>query len=112
MQGGYEVSEDGVSEVRLWSRTWGKEWVVDVDFGGRVEGEGKIKGRVACEWVEYESATVGVYESEQEENGRGRGRRINGKIPALEEVLTFLPRWATVTKLTDGLVEVWSAFEV
>jgi hypothetical protein len=58
---------------------------------------------VACEWVEYESATVGVYES-------GRGR--SGKIPALEEALMFLPRWAVITKIADGLVEVWSEFEV
>lgn len=110
MQVGYEVGADGVDEVRLWSRAWGKEWVVDVDFdfGGRMvrEEEAKIKGRVACQWAEYESATVGVYGSEQ---GKGKGK--SGKIPALEEVITFLPRWATVTKLTDGLVEVWSAFE-
>ncbi|KAF8234432.1 hypothetical protein L208DRAFT_1359694 [Tricholoma matsutake] len=104
MQDGYEVGEDGVKDVRLWSRTWGREWVVDVNFGGRAEGEGRIKGRVACEWAEYESATVGT--------GHEETRRKSGKIPALEEVLMFLPGWATITKLSDGLVEVWSPFEV
>lgn len=100
MQGGYEVSEAGVGEVRLWSRTWGREWVVDVEFFSSESGG--VRGRVGCEWAEYESASVGVYV--------GKGR--SGRIPALEEVLGFLPRWAAVTKAGDGLVEVWSAFEV
>lgn len=115
MQDGYEVGEDGVKDVRLWSRTWGREWVVDVNFGGRAEGEGRIKGRVACEWAEYESATVGVYGIDADtatKTGHEETRRKSGKIPALEEVLMFLPGWATITKLSDGLVEVWSPFEV
>jgi hypothetical protein len=42
MQSGYEVGEKGVSEIRLWSRTWEREWVVDVDVEG---GERRIKSR-------------------------------------------------------------------
>ncbi|GLB36490.1 putative peptidase family M28 [Lyophyllum shimeji] len=87
-----------LKEVRLWSRTWNREFVVDVEF---VEGPEKIEGYVACEWSEYESGTVGVRDSAG-----------GSKIPAYEEVLRFFPRWATTTKRTDGLTEVWSAFEM
>ncbi|KAK0465552.1 putative zinc metalloprotease [Desarmillaria tabescens] len=87
MQPRYEVPEGGIKELRIWSRTWDRNFTVDVEWG-----------RVACEWNEYESGSVGV----------GTG----GRIPALEEVLTFLPNWAVVTKMTDGLVEVSSEFRL
>ncbi|KAF8078261.1 putative zinc metalloprotease [Lyophyllum atratum] len=96
---GYETRKgEGLKELRIWSRTWNREFVVDVEF---VEGPKKINGSVACGWSEYESGRVGVHD--------GTG---GSTIPAYEEALRFLPRWATLTKLTDGLVEVWSAFEM
>lgn len=102
MQAGYEIGKAGLLEVRLWSRTWGRKFVVDVEWeGDSGGGEGMgLTGRVACEWAEYESGRVG------DESGEG------GKIPALEEVLGFLPMWAVVTKADDGLVEVWQEFGV
>ena len=92
----------GVHELTLWSRTWGRTFVVDVHWAkGRElasDDSGlELEGKVACEWVEYESATVG-------------GGRSGGKIPAFEEVLAFLPKWAVASKMTDGLVEVWGSF--
>jgi hypothetical protein len=105
MQAGYGVPPGGLREVRLWSRTWGRTFVVDVVWedgpggGGDEEGPG-LAGRVACEWAEYESGRVG------DESGEG------GKIPALEEVLSFLPKWAVVSKADDGLVEAWQDFNV
>ncbi|KAG6891069.1 hypothetical protein C0995_014158 [Termitomyces sp. Mi166 len=89
--------DEGLTELRVWSRTWDKEFVIDVTF---VKSPQKVKGRVACEWSEYESGRVGLNDG------------IKSTIPAYEEALRFFPRWATLTKLTDGLVEVWSAFEV
>ncbi|KAF5377616.1 hypothetical protein D9615_005103 [Tricholomella constricta] len=96
---GYETKRgEGLKELRVWSRTWDREFEIDVEF---VEGPELIKGSVACEWSEYESGRVGVHD------------HMGGStIPAYEEVLQFFPRWATSTKLTNGLVEVWSAFEV
>jgi len=97
-----------VHELTLWSRTWGRTFVVDVDWAkkakansdvGSASGNDTVKGRAACEWMEYESATAG---------GEGSG----GKIPALEEVLAFLPKWAVVSKMTDGLVEAWGPFSI
>jgi len=89
IQQGYEVGEDGVSVVKLWSRTWNREWIVDVDMG--TDGViGKVDGRVACEWSE----------------------NIDTRIPALEEVMTFIPNWAVVTKADDGLVEAWHKFSI
>lgn len=89
MQHGYEIGEDGVSVIKLWSRTWDREWTVDVDMGTNAT-TGKVDGRVACEWSE----------------------NINNRIPALEEVMTFIPKWAAVTKADDGLVEAWHKFSV
>ena len=110
MQKGYEVGKVGASEVRLWSRKWDREFVIDFEWeddDGR-EGEG-ITGRIACEWVEYESGNL--------DNGDGQwdlqsGGDERAKIPAFEEVLAFLPEWAVASKTTDGLVEAWSPFSV
>ncbi|KAG8689762.1 hypothetical protein FRC09_012266 [Ceratobasidium sp. 395] len=80
---------EGYHEVRLWSRTWDKQFVVDVTWAGD-EKSVKHTGKVACEWAEWDGS----------------------RIPALDEVKTFLPPWAVVTKLADGLVEGVLAFEV
>lgn len=106
LQSGYEMPPSGVHELTLWSRTWGRTFIVDVHWAKKskseltnnpIESNRVVEGQVACEWVEYESATVG-----------GSGSR--GKIPALEEVLSFLPKWAVVSKMTDGLVEARGVF--
>ncbi|KIO31881.1 hypothetical protein M407DRAFT_19145 [Tulasnella calospora MUT 4182] len=89
VQPGYVVPEDGVKEVRLWSRTWDKEFEVLVEWDGKVKKQ-KVTGRVACEWAEMRE----------------------GRIPALEEVLGFSPMWTAVTKLEDGLVEAYKKFEM
>lgn len=91
------VLEQSISQIRLYSRNWEKEFIVDVDW----PTAGSASGRVACEWSEYASASAGA-----------RGDSIGGSIPALEEVISFLPRWAVASKTTDGLVEVWSNFTV
>ncbi|KAG7452279.1 uncharacterized protein BT62DRAFT_960318 [Guyanagaster necrorhizus] len=93
MQPRYEIPEGGIKELRLWSRTWDRNFTVDVEW---IDNSPDMGGRVACEWNEYESGSIGV----------GTG----GQIPALEEMLMFLPKWAVVTKMTDGLVEVSSEF--
>ncbi|KAJ7633001.1 hypothetical protein FB45DRAFT_792335 [Roridomyces roridus] len=85
----------GVSQLWLWSREWDRRFTVDIEW----EGDEALRGLVACEWAEYESASVGVPES-------------IGKIPALEEVLTFLPRWAAATKAAAGLVEAYVDFAI
>jgi len=68
-------AEAKTNEVRLWSRTWDREFVLDVVWGdednvvavkdGRqgvfgVESTSSKTGRVACEWSEYESGMVGL----------------------------------------------------
>ncbi|KAK7038111.1 peptide hydrolase [Favolaschia claudopus] len=86
---------DGVNQLYLWSREWEPTFTVDVEW----EGDESLEGRVACEWAEYESGSIGVDST-------------TGKIPALEEVLTFFPQWATVTKALDGLVEAYVRFSI
>ncbi|KAF9002868.1 hypothetical protein BDQ17DRAFT_1425400 [Cyathus striatus] len=116
MQDGYGVPSDGVDNIRLWGREWGRRWIVDVEFAGDNNGEGEVEGKVACEWAEYESGSVdhGMVDDgfvSGTESGSGSGGE-GGKIPALEEVLTFLPEWAVVSKSADGLVEVLSSFKL
>jgi hypothetical protein len=97
---GWEMPEAGIKEVRLWSRSWNRAFVVDAAWaleGGNTEG---VSGRVACLWAEHESGAAG-------------GRHIaGGRIPAYEETLANFPRWALPTKRQEGLVEVWERFEV
>lgn len=101
LQGGYDMSAEGVSEVRLWSRTWGRQFVVEVGWDADGEKsareEAKFSGRAACEYAEYAS---------------GLGGSESGRIPAFEEVKQFLPLWALPTKANDGLVEVFTTFVV
>lgn len=92
------VDEDGnplgTREIRLWSRTWDREWVVDVDLPTSPKldtKEVKVKGKVVCMW------------SDQNEIGN---------IPALDEVRRYAPAWVGVSKLADGLVEGYKEFEI
>ncbi|KAJ5746358.1 hypothetical protein N7520_011540 [Penicillium odoratum] len=89
-------SQDGIHEVRLWSRDWENKWTVDVDFSKNedttlIAESAPITGRVSCIWSDNNSP---------------------GLIPALDEVRQYAPAWATVTKLTDGLVEGYRKFEL
>ena len=85
------VSEDGSKEIRLWSRTWEKEWTVHVKWEIGEDGARGMDGRVVCLW------------SDDNETGT---------IPALDEVRHFAPEWVAVTKSGDGLVEGSKAFLV
>lgn len=49
----------------------------------RVRGDDRLAGEVQCMWADA--------------NDRGT-------IPALDEALQYVPVWATVTKLAEGLV--------
>ena len=83
------VAEGGSKEIRLWSRTWEKEWNVRIRWEVE-EGAGRgMDGRVVCLW------------SDDNETGL---------IPALDEVRHFAPDWVAISKLADGLVEGSKAF--
>ncbi|GKZ18037.1 hypothetical protein AbraIFM66951_006582 [Aspergillus brasiliensis] len=91
----------GTKEIRLWSREWENEWVVDIAWAGNTttstkddgekEGEDKLTGKVVCLWSDHNSA---------------------GVIPALDEVRQFAPTWVAVSKAADGLVEGWKGFSI
>ena len=100
LQPGYEVPANGIKKIQMWTREWEKEF--DVEFawaGGNTNFE--MTGRAACEWAEYASGTAGSPRAAE-----------SAQIPALEEVLHFLPLWATTTKWNVGLVEAWTKFSV
>lgn len=103
LQPGYEIPESGIQELRLWSRTWDKEFTVELAWD---ETDSPMHGRAACEWAEYASGTAGREEESDAVIMRG------ATIPAFEEVKQFLPVWAIPTKLQDGLVEAWTEFSL
>ncbi|KAK2737286.1 hypothetical protein FQN55_001212 [Onygenales sp. PD_40] len=93
----------GVSEIRLWSRTWENTWVVDVDWHDKSDrsrdddsedesdSKNELSGQVVCLW-----------------NDENR----SGVIPALDEVKQYVPAWVAITKSEDGLVEGSHRFTV
>ncbi|EKM53681.1 uncharacterized protein PHACADRAFT_125584 [Phanerochaete carnosa HHB-10118-sp] len=100
LQPGYEMPHNGTKKIQMWARTWEKEFFVEFVWAGADE-DFHMEGRAACEWAEYASGTAGSTHAV-----------VGAQIPALEEVLQFLPLWATPTKWTMGLVEVWTKFSV
>jgi hypothetical protein len=99
---GYEVPPEGVNTLFLWSRTWDRSFEVKVTFGPEgVDPAPSLSGKLACEYSEYLSGIAGA-----------GGVENGGRIPSFEETLRFLPKWAVVTKGTDGLVEVWRSFSL
>ena len=83
------VPEAGSKEIRLWSRTWDRTWTVDVEWEGQDDGQRTgMEGSVVCMWNQ------------------------EGVIPSLDEARRFLPVWAAVTKLGDGLVEGGKRFMI
>ena len=102
---GYEVPPEGVTTLFLWSRTWDRNFEVEVTFGPEgVDPAPPLSGKLACEYSEYASGIAGTGGTKRLEN--------EGRIPAFEEMLRFLPKWAVVTKAADGLVEVSRSFSL
>ena len=101
LQRGYDIPEQGVGQIQLWSRNFGKQFAATVEWkdGDAVDHDDEVQGRVSCGWDEYERATIG-------------GGRSGGKIPSLEEVYQFLPEWAMVTKSTSALFSAGMTFSV
>ena len=95
------VGEKGSKELRLWSRTWDREWkgriqwkATDVkgkELVGRRSKSGGMDGSVVCLWSDANTP---------------------GTIPALDEIWRFAPEWVGVTKAGDGLVEGWRGWSV
>ena len=83
------VAEDGSKQVRLFSRTWDKEFNVNVSWTGE-DAKGQT-GRIVCLWSDANEP---------------------GVIPAYDEVRRFAPVWAAATKASDGLVEGFKEFTV
>jgi len=102
-QDGYEVPPEGVTTLFLWSRTWDRNFEVEVTFGPEgVDPAPSLSGKLSCDYSEYTSGIAGASVTERPES--------EGKIPAFEETLRFLPKWAVVTKSANGLVEVSRRF--
>ncbi|EGX45484.1 hypothetical protein AOL_s00169g90 [Orbilia oligospora ATCC 24927] len=71
-----------VQQIRLWSREWGRGWDVVVEYEQNEDTKAGPVGVVECLWSDAN----------------------DGGIKALEEIKSYLPQWAVVSKLEDGLV--------
>ena len=76
------VPEGGSEQVRLFSRTWDKDFRVNVTWSGGESAEGQ-KVRAECLWADA---------------------NMPGTIPAFDELKRFEPVWAALTKVDDGFV--------
>jgi hypothetical protein len=81
---GDDKNRGGVTELRLFSRSWEKEFQVNVTWADN-KAKGKT-GKVGCMWSDVNQP---------------------GVIPALDEIWRFEPVWSVVSKGGDGLVEGW-----
>ncbi|KAF8520457.1 Zn-dependent exopeptidase [Hysterangium stoloniferum] len=86
VQTDYPFPREGIKRLNLWSRKWGKEFVVTATWSGSQS----LSGRVSCGWAEI----------------------TEGRIPAFAEILAFLPNWVGATKSNDALVEAFKVFSV
>lgn len=82
-------SDSPSKELRLWSRDFGGNWVVDVEWSG--QRNATFEGRVACLWSDANDPKT---------------------VPAFSEIAMYMPRWSMVTKQSDGLVEGYRKFKV
>ena len=86
------VGPDGATQLRLWSREWGRGWNVSVTWEDGDDGKERgLDGKVVCLWSDANEL---------------------GAIPALEEVWRFMPAWSTAVKADDGLVQGEKRFVV
>lgn len=86
---GEDRSRAGMSELRLFTREWEKDFSVNVTWA---DGEPKGKtGKVGCMWADANQP---------------------GVIPALDEIWRFEPVWSVVSKGGDGLVEGWRDWKI
>ncbi|KAK3685808.1 hypothetical protein B0T22DRAFT_230935 [Podospora appendiculata] len=115
-----QYPEGGIGLIRLWRRDWVQPWVVDVEWrdedshaapdsleasgeddvapDSHLQADGELKqrdsgldGYVICMWSDANKA---------------------GAIAALDEGLKFVPGWAAITKVSEGLVEGRKSFMV
>lgn len=84
------VPEQGSSELRLWSRTWDRQWTVDVEWDSKEHGK-SLSGKAVCLWSDVNQ---------------------KGTIPAFDEVKHYVPVWVAITKAADGLVEGSKSFNI
>lgn len=89
---GKPVPPQGTVELRLWSRRWEAGWTVDVGWDAGTVDDGRLRGKIVCLWSDANNASV--------------------EIQALWEASRYMPTWAVVSKLSDGLVEGWRPFVV
>lgn len=84
----------GSNQIKLWHRDWEREWIVEVEWPvteDKKPGEEGRSGEVVCLWSDHNEL---------------------GTIPALDELESFMPDWATSVKLSEGLVEGRKTFVI
>ncbi|KAL9085537.1 MAG: hypothetical protein Q9159_004635 [Coniocarpon cinnabarinum] len=121
-----KVPEDGLQELRLWSRDWDREWEVQIAWRDLSASSSKSSTYTSSP----DRLNLGTTLTTNNSTGKGndtshRNKSLKGQatclwsdandpatIPALEELRHYMPIWSVVTKAGDGLVEGWRDFEI
>ncbi|KAH8888846.1 hypothetical protein GQ53DRAFT_871243 [Thozetella sp. PMI_491] len=86
--------DNGIGQIKLWRRSRGKPWVVDVEWADLPPADGSARGlggQLLCDWSDANTP---------------------GNIPAFDEALKFAPTWAAVSKRAEGLVVGTKKFKI
>ncbi|ODA79062.1 hypothetical protein RJ55_04653 [Drechmeria coniospora] len=104
------LPKDGFRHLQLWRRTWGGRWNVTLQLVNEARDE-PVKARTASDERSHEA---GRQASSLEVTVRCAWDDANKatNIPALHEVMKYMPSWATATKKGVGLVHVKKSFRV
>ncbi|KAI1819819.1 hypothetical protein F4861DRAFT_525599 [Xylaria intraflava] len=85
------IPDKGLEKIKLYRRDWSTPWIVDVEWEKGEGSENGINGLVVCSWDDVNT---------------------RGAIPAFDEGLQYSPPWATISKLSTGLLEGTKKFKV
>ncbi|GAB0136442.1 hypothetical protein EsDP_00004743 [Epichloe bromicola] len=110
---------DGLRHIQLWRRKWEGPWTVTLQMGGggySSNGNGSNNSIEASgsEHTNNDELELRALLGEISVTARCVWSDANGAkvIPALHEVKQYMPKWATVTKASVGLVEVKKTVKV
>ncbi|KPM37835.1 Vacuolar membrane protease [Neonectria ditissima] len=120
---------DGITDLQLWRRDRDVPWNLTIDIGSVADSTSEYDSEAEEETQDDSSAAddgdlkarSDTESSELVSRAAPLGIRLScawsdantpGIIPAFDELVQYMPTWATVTKKNVGLVEVRKTFEI
>lgn len=115
------LPEDGFESINLWRRTWDGAWNVTVQL--KPHGQNSAGDAPAIEGIEaIDHEDLRMREKSNRDTKEDPLRVLvscaysdankPSTIPAMHELNRYMPTWATLTKGSTGLVEIWKRFDL